>query len=402
MTRLAAVTFGLLAAALLPPAVASAQQSNLTTTAQADAQAPAGWSLTPSLSYSAAWDDNVLIRGAGDEAPADLLNVINPRTNLDYNGRRGQLSVSYDGAFLLYRDFGTLNSYDQHAWVYARRLLTPHVALFVRNTAAVVPTTELAQLVAVPFVRTGSSLDDTHGGIEVAFTKRTSMAAGYNFEWVDFDHSQPGAESLHGGHSHGVGVNLRHVVGPRLSIVADYAFQHALMSVDNRVFDVHNGTVGVDYRVSELTRVHAAGGVSRLNETETATDRIGPAVRLGLTHHVRPADIDLSYERSFVPAYGFGGTTQNEEATAHVRLPLARRISTSSGVSWRRNDPLDESAPPLRSLWIEASIGYAMAPWAHIDVFYAGSHQTIDRPGGLTNRNRFGVQVVTVKPVRIR
>ena len=69
------------------------------------------------------------------------------------------------------------------------------------NSVASVPTTELSQFIAIPFVRTGSRLDAMDGGIEVAFTKRTSMAAGYTFEWVDFDHSQPGAEGLFGGHA---------------------------------------------------------------------------------------------------------------------------------------------------------------------------------------------------------
>src|SRR5438067_8322517 len=143
-------TIALAAAALLRPATAAAQETNLVPTAGANPQAPAGWSFTPSFAYSGAWDDNVLIRGNGDTAPGDFLNVVNPRGTLDFNGRHGQLSASYDGAFLLYRDLNSLNSYDQHGWFYARRLLTPHVGLFVRNTAASVPTTELAQFIAIP------------------------------------------------------------------------------------------------------------------------------------------------------------------------------------------------------------------------------------------------------------
>jgi hypothetical protein len=402
MTRLTAWKVALLTATLLRPTASFAQESNLATQADANPQAPVGWSVTPSFAYSGAWDDNVLIRGKGDTTPHDFLNVVNPRGTADYNGRRAQMSASYDGAFLLYRDLGSLDSYDQHAWFFGRQMLSRHVALFVRNTAASVPTTELSQFIGIPFVRTGSRLDSLRGGLEIAFTKRTSLAASYDFEWVDFDQSQPGAERLRGGHSHGGSADLRHTLSPRLTLVADVAMQHAILATLNQTFDVENASAGVEFKLSEVTRVFAAGGVSHLVQTETATSRTGPAVRIGLSRHFRTADVDLGYSRSFVPSYGFGGTMQNEETNVRVRVPLARRVYTAGGLSWRRNDPLTEIDPPLRSLWIEATVGYAMTQWARLEAFYASSHQTIDRPGGVADRNRVGFQVVTSKPVRIQ
>ena len=139
MNRVHALTLALTAAAVSWPSAAAAQESNFVPVASANQQAPAGWSFTPSITYAASWDDNVLIRGRGDSPATDLLNVINPRGTLDLNGRRGQLALSYDGAFVRYRNLGTLDSYDQHASLLGRRLLSPHVALFVRNTAASVP-----------------------------------------------------------------------------------------------------------------------------------------------------------------------------------------------------------------------------------------------------------------------
>jgi hypothetical protein len=228
------------------------------------------------------------------------------------------------------------------------------------------------------------------------------MIASYDFEYVDFDQSQPGAEGLRGGHSHGGSFNLRHILTDRLTLTADYGFQHALVGTIGQTFDVQNAWVGGEYKLSNLTRVFAAGGVSRLASTEVSTNRTGPAWRLGLIRQFRQAGVDLVYTRSFVPSYGFGGTMQNEEASARLRLPLARRVYTSTAVSWRRNDPLLESELPLRSLWIEGTIGYAVTPSVRVEAFYNGTHQTIDRPGGVLDRNRIGFQVITAKPVRIR
>jgi hypothetical protein len=399
MTRIAAITIALVAAAVVPPA--AAQESNLAPTVEANALAPAGWSVTPSLAYSGAYDDNVLIRSKNDVTPADFLNVVNPRATVDFNGRHTQLSGSYDGAFLLYRDLGSLNSYDQHGWIFARRMLSKHVAIFARNTAASVPTTELSQFIGVPFVRTGSRLDSLRSGVEIAFTKRTSLAASYDFDWIDFDDTQPGAGGLYGGHSHGASANLRHQLDARLTLTADYSVQHAAVGTINETFGVWNTGVGVEYKVSDVMNVRASGGIAHVGGTETQAATTGPAGRLGLSRHFRTFDVDLGYSRSFAPSYSFGGTMDNQDVSARVRVPIARRFYTTGGVSWRSNEPLNLAEPPFQSLWIETTLGYAMTLWARLEGFYASSHQEINRPGGLIDRNRYGFQVVTAKPVRI-
>jgi hypothetical protein len=109
----------------------------------------------------------------------------------------------------------------------------------------------------------------------------------------------------------------------------------------------------------------------------------------------------VNYSRSFVPSYGFGGTMQNEELTGHVRFPVGRRVSASSALSWRRNDPLTLGEPPLRSFWVEGTVSYAATPWVRIEGFYGGTHQVIQRAGGTMDRNRAGVQVVTARPMKI-
>ena len=48
------------------------------------------------------------------------------------------------------------------------------------------------------------------------------------------------------------------------------------------------------------------------------------------------------------------------------------------------------------------NLGYALTQWLRLEGFYAGSHQTIDRPGGLVDRNRIGFQLITSSPLRVR
>lgn len=402
MKRASRVLVSAVAGLLVGAGSAAAQGSNFLSPATADPQAGAGWSVTPSLSYSGGWDDNVLVTGEGDARAADFLNTVNPRATVNFNGRRGQLSGSYDGAFLLYRELSTLNSFDQRGSMFAQRLLSPHVALFARSSLAKVPTTELAAFVGIPFLRTGSRIIDTHGGVDVSLTKRTSMIVSYDFEWVAFDQNPATSVNLQGGHSQGASASIRHAMDARLTLTGDYNLTHALVVAVNQVFDIQNWWAGAEYKVSELTRVFGAAGVSRLGVTELSEARIGPALRAGLVRNFRTASARVEYSRSFVPAYGFGGTMQNEEFSAHLQVPLARRLVASTGVSWRRNDPLSEIDLPLRSFWLEGSVGYAATPMVRIEGFYSATNQNIDRPGGQSERHRFGFQVVTAKPMRIR
>jgi len=391
------------ALAVMPVSLA-AQDSNFALTPVPRPEPGAGWTFTPSMLYQATWDDNVLLLGRGDEAPRDFLNVVNPKADLSYTGRRSDLALGYDGAFLFYRQLGNLNSYNQHASVNAHRLITRHVTLFLTDTAAAVPTTELVQFIAVPFIRTGSELNDLRAGVDAALTKRTSMQIAYDFEWVRFQHDTPFAALLRGGHSHGMSVALRHTVGPRTTLLADYDVHHAIIA-DTGTFDVEIVDVGVEHHVTDTTRVYVAGGAARLAVSDFGPARTGPAVRAGLSHQYQRAALDVAYTRTFVPAFGFGGTYQNEEIAGSVRAPLSRRLYARSSVSWRRNEPLTAGDVHLESIWIEGTLGFAVQPWVRLEAFYSGSHQndqTAGTSGGERGRNRVGFQIVTVKPLRVR
>jgi len=361
----------------------------------------AGWVFTPSFVYSLGWDDNVLVMGNGDNQIGDALNVVNPRGTLNFLGKTGDFNVAYDGAFLLYRELGTLDSYDQHASLSGRRYLSPHVSLFVRNSLALTPTTAVAELVGVPFLRTGSEIDDGHAGIEAKLSRQMSIVASLDLQWVRFDNNEF-ASQLQGGRSVGGTFSFRDALTQRTSIVADYNLQHATVAGGREVFDVQNGAVGVEQRLSAQLRVYGLAGIARVGVSTFGPARTGPALRAGLTRDFQTAGVDVLYNRSFVPSYGFGGTMQNEDLTGRLRLPLTRRLYTQSSISFRTDQPLTTGELNLNSRWIEATLGYMCRPWLHIEGFFANTHQDIDRPGGTMDRNRVGIQIVTTSPMRVR
>jgi hypothetical protein len=381
------------------------------TAAPAAAQVPqaaetqaSGWTFTPALLAGTVWDDNALIRNEGPDAPGDVVNRIGPRVALDFKGRRGDFGANYDGAFQMYRALDTLNSYDQQASVAGRRLLSPHVTLTTGYQLSAAPTTELIQLAGIPFVRSGSTNQNLRGGVEARLSKRTSLSAHYNFQVVDFTHGQGQAAStsLLGGHSHAASVDVQHAFSARTSLTGNYSLQRAAVGTVAEAFEVHGAEGGIEYRWSPQMKMFATGGFSHLAVSTVGASRTGPSWHAGLTREFEAGTVTAAYSRSFVPSYGFGGTQQNEEISATARVPLSRMLYSQSTFAWRRNEPLTTGGLTLRTLTVQASLGYLFAPWAGVEGFYDSASQTIERPGGIVNRHRIGVQIITTKPMRFR
>lgn len=360
-----------------------------------------GWTITPGIALGIERDDNVLSRANGDSPLRDYTNVINPSVGLSRNGRFDQLNGFYSGAFLRYRQFGALNSYDQQASLSLRRLLSKRLTVVADESFARAPTTELVQFVGVPFVRTGSTIENARGGLEAKLTARMDLTGTYDFELLRFDASAF-APQLQGGHSHGVTAGWRYKVSELTTLVADYDGQKATVTRGLGTFTIQNIFGGAERRLSEFTSVFGSLGLARVAVSAYGPAKSGLAWRAGVARQFRRAGLDLSYSRSFVPSYGFGGTLQNEEVIGRARVPLARRISVQSSVAWRSNQTLAVGQPNLHSFWIEGNVGYAWQPWLRLEGFYASSSQTIDRPGGVVDRRQIGVQVVTATPLRMR
>jgi hypothetical protein len=361
---------------------------------------PVGWSVTPRVTTGTAYDDNVLIQGEGN-AVSDLNTAVSPGGSIDYVGKLGSFSASYAGSIQLYRDFSTLNSFDHGVTAVARRLVTKHVLAFVQQNFSKTATTELPALIGIPFVRIGARTADLRGGIEATATKRLSLSASYNFQWIAFDKDPVLGVSLFGGHANGGAGGVKYQLDSRTSLTADYELQRASV-LDGTRFTVQNSWAGVDYKLSEYSHIYGALGIARLDAPDLGTGRTSPAWRAGYSRRFEALVLDVSYAKSFVPSYGGGGTLSNEDITSNVHVPFGRRTYAEGSVSWRRNEPLVAGDQPLTSTWIGGVVGYAVQRGMRVEGFYGGTHQNIDRPGGRLDRNRIGVQVVTAKTERIR
>ena len=259
-----------------------------------------------------------------------------------------------------------------------------------------------AELLTVGCRVRGSTSQTIYGGVDAALSKRLTLSASYNFQVVDFEQTVPFNPNLVGGHSNSARVNVKRAVSPRMSVTANYNLEVATVGPVADAFKIHSAEGGVEYQVSDHLRVFGSGGIAHVAVNLVSAARTGPSLHAGAVRDFQKGTVDVGYSRSFVPSYGFGGTQENEELTGHVHVPLAQFVYAQSSLAWRRNEPLVFNGPKLRTIFVQASIGYRLAPWAAVEGFYDSNAQEIAGPGGEVNRRRIGAQIITTKPMRIR
>lgn len=360
-----------------------------------------GWVFVPALTLSGTVDDNVLLAGEGEQPPGDYVTALGPSGMLDYNGPRLKFSSIYLGSFVVYRDIGELNSLDQHARVSLAYRATRRVTLSGSQSYSTARTTDTVELLAVPFRRIGNRVGATTAGVEARLSPRTTAKGNYALRVVSFDTSAVEFIAFPGGHEHFASGVIDHVFSPRWTLGGTTDLRRVVIAGGIEPVMLYHSAATTEYRVTNQVALNGSIGVSRLGAVATQPARLGLAWSAGTTARLEYATLGARYERSVVPSFGFGGTFQNEEFSSTVRGPFARnRAYWQGAAAWRWNEPLVPGPPSRRSIWWSGAVGYMLRPWMRVEGFYSRAQQSIN-DGGQINRNRFGFQVITSKPLRL-
>ena len=374
-------------------------------------QSAPGWVFTPSIGVGGTWDDNVLLVNPGTEPPSDYGSPITPGVGLDYTGKYTRFSTGYSGSLVRYQTLGSLNSFHQSLRAMAQRRLNARVSLFAQESFTSAPTTDVLQLAGVPFFRIGSRSNAAGGGIQAALAKHTMLRGTYTLRSVAFDVNDFSGNRLQGGHAHDITTNFDHALSAHLTIGGEYAFSRAIVNASsfNGVkgpedrFNIQTGSLTGQYQVAAATVLTGALGVAHLGAGLTHDARTGPEWRASVTQQAGRGSVSLSYQRAYIPSFGFGGTLQNEQWGANVHMPLGRtRAYVDGGVSWLNNEPLDTDQPRLQTAWFSGNVGYYATRWLTLEGFYGRTQQDSRRAGGQLERNQLGFRVLAVKPIRLR
>jgi len=369
---------------------------------------PPGWSVTPGVGVSEAWDDNPTLAAEGDVRPGDFVTSVQPSMSLDFRGRRTTVRTDYGGTFDFYRDLTGLNTLDHRGGLDFTHQATKRLQFLAHDQALVSPTTADALDVSATVLRRQTTrMNSFRGGFEALLGKQTTLNATYASEWIDFakDHEvadplPPEADLLQGGHSHGGIGELRHRLNQRVSIGADYDIQRAIVAGGTETFDVQSALAVSELALGPGFAATLGYGHAWLTAGRNGFTDNGPAIDLGLgwTGHHNAATIH--YGRSFLPSFGFGGTFQNEELRADLRTSLSRYVRWSGSLAYSNNEPLEPGDPTLRSISARTAIGWVVKRRLRFDAYAVHISQDSGLAGGHVLRTRAGVQATVSQTVR--
>lgn len=366
-----------------------------------------GWSFTPTFTFGAVHDSNVALADAPADTgrtAADRLVVYQPAGHLEFLSPRTEFGAGYRGYLRRYVDVDELNGFDQQGYVSLRRLATRRLTFFFNNRYVSMPTTDEIELNGVPYARTGARTNTTTAGFEARLTRLTDLSSQYDLTWVDFDRlaGQPDT-FLTGGWLNSWRTQLSRRVTDGAAVGGEYALRLADINAGARelVFQDVGGTLRL--LVGPHTTVSLAGGLSYLNDRLLDDTRTGPYYRAGITHDVEGATVGVSFQRSFVPSFGFGGSSDSQELHGFIRMPVHRnRMYLQASGAWRRTDPFVETELELDTFTLRTTFGYATTRWMRLEAFHAYTRQDSRITGGEIDRHRVGGQIVISQPVRIR
>jgi hypothetical protein len=367
----------------------------------------AGWVFTPAIALGGLWDSNPTTQNEGTPKAPEIVGLVNPRTEIDFNGRRAKFSAGYSGALERYQELSELTRYDQRARLDARYQMTPRLLFQTRHQVTLTPTTDQLELEGLPFTRVGSRMVTSTGGFTFDISQRATVKTDHTFQWVDFDRDvegQPDFRFLQGGHSHSPSAELEYAVHRHVKLGGIYVYRHMSVDAGEEIISSHRIQGTAQFQLGPTTSLRARAGVDHLALVDTTQTQGGPSYGAGITQKIRQASIDASYERAFMPSFGFGGLTAYQTLRVGTTVPFAAgRAFVTGGVTSRRTDPviLRDILVELDSYWTYASAGYFVARWLRMEGFLTVNRQ-ISSAQGDVERTRVGIQFVTSKPVRIQ
>lgn len=370
-----------------------------------------GWVFTPSIVVGGLWDSNVTLRAVNEPVYSQWVGLLNPRGEIDFNGRRTHLNLGYSGALEAYRQFSELNRYEQRGRFELRHQATPHLGVTAHAGYARVPTTDRLELDpgVLPFLGIGSEHADASAGFHLATSPRTTVEGELRYQTITFDRNeitdpQDLTRYLRSGNSISPEIGVMHGVTERVSIGGSWNYRHADVGNGQAIYDVHSTTAEVAWQPAEHTTVRGGAGISYLTAKTQDLTKWGPAYHLGLDHHIGRLALAAKYERAFVPSIGFGGLNANQRLSGSAHIPFAGgRAAIGGNVAYGQIEPVDLLGVnfTLNSLWTQGTVSYQLARWLRTEAFVNRTHQT-STARGLVDRTRVGIEFVTSKPVRIQ
>jgi hypothetical protein len=341
----------------------------------------AALSLTPSLSVSEQYTDNLLL--SQTSKVGDLATFVSPRLSLEYAGRSVVWGGGYQGTAEYYRQRPDENRYSQTATANLRVPWLTHAlrGIDLRLSGSFIRTSELQ---AYSFTQ---PLGESNEGIRVprVDTRRTRVEMTVDYPWSQrttaalssslqttrygqiADQGSPsGTVQLQDSTVSDGAIRLRHQWSATTTLTAD-------SGVSVTVFDVPEAgplgpgpdhirtqrlTAGAEYSISSTTTVNGSGGVTWVEDDQSRF-----TANLGVRRVFATGNLVLQYTRGAGTGGGLSGAvTVSERVIGRLAKNWGERTTGYAQLGWSRSVSTSTSSLRISSYETGAGLDRALLP----------------------------------------
>jgi hypothetical protein len=333
----------------LAPWAASAQLPGQPDPQQLQPTIRAPLTLTPSLTVSEEYNDNILSNNR--DKRHDFITGLTPGVTLTLEDPLYRLSLGYDFTAEIYaRDPDRNAAFNRHNFALDTFYrVSPLVTLSLTDSFAFSTDTNLIAAEGVSTGRDRAWSNTVTPGLSWQVTPLTTLRLFGSNTVQRFDNT-----ALRESDVYKADVSLEHRLSPRLSGVVGYQFGYFDIERED-VTTVHTPRLGATYRFTESLTGSAAVGPSVV--LRSGDSKIVPTAAANATQRLRLGSVGVFYEGLVGTAGGLGGTTLNQsfggsvEVTTLMRglvVDVGPRYSTIDSI---HNDSIDVDAfrVPLRA-----------------------------------------------------
>jgi hypothetical protein len=368
----------------------------------------AALSLTPSLSVSEQYTDNLLL--SQTSKVGDLATFVSPRLSLEYAGRSVVWGGGYQGTAEYYRQRPDENRYSQTATANLRVPWLTHAlrGIDLRLSGSFIRTSELQ---AYSFTQ---PLGESNEGIRVprVDTRRTRVEMTVDYPWSQrttaalssslqttrygqiADQGSPsGTVQLQDSTVSDGAIRLRHQWSATTTLTAD-------SGVSVTVFDVPEAgplgpgpdhirtqrlTAGAEYSISSTTTVNGSGGVTWVEDDQSQF-----TANLGVRRVFATGNLVLQYSRGAGTGGGLSrAVTTNQQAIGRLAKNWGERTTGYAQLGWSRSVSTVTASFRTSSYEAGAGLDMVLLPWLGGGFSYSYFNQRSQGGPGEAERHLF-------------
>jgi hypothetical protein len=337
--------------------------------------------LTPSLTISEEWNDNIFQNN--DNKQSDFITQFTPALRLDVRERGFNVGVGYSLTAEVYADHTELSDAANRQTLIGNLFYeaTPRLTLTLTETFRYDKASNAASVEGISSGRRDSWSNVFAPALRYQLTQRLGLRAygAWQMQRYGSGEDADGGDGGQDSDTYRAGTGLDYALTPRLGVSGGYDFAYIDIQDEPTAF-THTPRVGFSYQITQTLRGGISGGPTILMSDGETT--LSPGVTASLTQIQRWGSMGLAYDRAVRTGGGVGGVSDVQTITGNVSVTtLARGFALAFTPRYTISESEEDvarSRSDTKALTLNLSARYQIARYIAIVGAYTFFNQRAD------------------------